>query len=198
MKSNLSLQGLVARRLCGYLFVAGLGTLAGCATSGGAMSGAEIQSKPGILVIHQASTDAWNRHDVAAVINTFGETGTYQSPQTNKPISGSSFRGLLQNIFTAIPDWHVEVVSTSVISETTLVEQWVATGTWTKPFPSGPLAGMAPTGKSFKIDGAEFVEIQNGKIQSAVLYFDQLSLRQQMGVTASVANNTSAQGKAAP
>ncbi len=191
MKSDLSLYLLGARRLCCIFFIASLGTLAGCATSGGAMPVAETQSNPGIVMIHQASTDAWNRHDAVAVANTFSETGTYQSPQTNKPISGVYFKELLQNIFTAIPDWHVEVVSVSVLSETTLVEQWVATGTWTKPFARGPLAGIAPTGKSFKIAGAEFVEIQGGKIQSEVLYFDQLSLRQQMGITAPVANNTS-------
>jgi predicted ester cyclase len=68
------------------------------------------------------------------------------------------------------------------VDEDTLAEQWVITGTWKKPFPAGPLAGVPPTGKAFSVPGASFLEWSDGKIQSSVHYYDQMALLTQIGV----------------
>lgn len=85
-------------------------------------------------------------------------------------------------LFTAIPDFKVKVVSADPVDEDTLAEQWVITGTWTKPFPGGPLAGKKPTGKSFTVPGAEFQEWSDGTIESVNAYYDQMALLSQIGV----------------
>jgi hypothetical protein len=59
----------------------------------------------------------------------------------------------LQGLFTAIPNFHVKVVSAGASGDNTLAVQWVITGTWKKPFPSSSLAGKKPTGKSFDVPG---------------------------------------------
>ena len=83
---------------------------------------------------------------------------------------------------TAVPDCRVEVVSVASVNDHVLAEQWVFKGTWTKPFPGGPLAGVQPSGKSFVLPGSSFIEIRDGKIVSDTVYFDNLSFLTQIGV----------------
>jgi len=123
----------------------------------------------------------WNSHDVPALVAFYGENGTYSNPGTGK-LSGEALAQWVGGLFTAIPDFKVTVVSADPVDEDTLAEQWVITGTWTKPFPGGPLAGKKPSGKSFTVPGADFQEWKDGRIVSTSAYYDQMALLTQIGV----------------
>lgn len=124
---------------------------------------------------------AWNSHDMQALGAYYAKDATYTDPGTGK-LSGPAIADAVQGLFTAIPDFKVQAVSADPISEDTLAEQWVITGTWTKPFPAGPLAGAKPTGKSFTVPGASFLKWRDGKIQSSIHYYDQMAFLTQIGV----------------
>jgi len=159
-----------------FALFAALLALSGCTSQGGATSG-------GVGVIgqsHQAYKEAWNRHDVGAVVAQYGSGGTLDNPSAGK-VAGEALGQWVGALFTAIPDFHVDTVSTNVAGDT-LTEEWVIKGTWTQPFPGGPLAGAKPTGKSFVVPGAGFYRYSGGKIVDGRHYFDQMSFLTQLGV----------------
>jgi len=165
------------------LLAVGLLALAGCATPG-ASSSATADPGSAMMNAYGGYKAAWNRHDVAAIVGYYGENGAYHNPSVGRPLSGAAFAGWLKGLFAAIPDFRVEIVSADPAGDQRLAEQWVITGTWTKPFPAGPLAGAQPTGKSFTVPGAGFLEWKDGKIVSSTQYFDQMAFLTQIGVIA--------------
>lgn len=161
-----------------FAFIAAsLLALTGCTTSGGTTTAATPMIKT-----YQDYKAAWNRHDVPAIVSYFQQNGALNNPVAGGPVSGQAFAGWLQATFAAIPDFKVETVSVNPVGDRMLADQWVIKGTWTQPFPAGPLAGAKPTGKSFAVPGAGFYEWKDGKFVSGTHYMDQMSLLTQMGV----------------
>lgn len=157
--------------------LAGALMIVGCAAPGGPLRAADDS----MMDSFQEYKNAWNSHDVNALVAFYAEDGTYTNPGTGK-ISGEAFAQWVGGLFTAIPDFKVQVVSADPIDEDSLAEQWVITGTWKKPFPGGPLVGKKPTGKSFRVPGAEFQEWDEGKLESVNAYYDQMTFLTQLGV----------------
>jgi len=125
---------------------------------------------------------AWNSHDAKAIGAAFRADGSYTSPAAGGTIPAAAVSGFTQGLFTAIPDFHVQVVSVDPTDDSHVAEQWLVTGTWTQPFPDGPLAGAPPTKKAIQLPGASFIEFKDGKIVSDTLYFDQMAFLTQLGV----------------
>ena len=161
--------------LCAVCAVTG-----GCATFSGTAGVADNQS---MLSALDGYKQAWNRHDVNALMAYFGATGSLSSPGAGPdPLAGPALESWLRALFVGIPDFHVEVANLDIVSENKVVDEWVMTGTWTQPFPSGPLQGAKPTGKTFKVRGAGFYDWQNGHIVKGVHYLDNISFLAQIGV----------------
>lgn len=164
------------------LLAAGVFLVNGCSTSGSS-SPVAADSERAMMEAFRGYKAAWNRHDVAALTAYFEPNGTYIDPGAGR-LSGAALTSWLQSLFAGIPDFKVESLSANPAGNRAIASQWVITGTWTQPFPSGPLAGVKPTGKSFVVPGASFFEWKDGKIASEVAYFDQLALLTQIGVIA--------------
>ncbi len=125
--------------------------------------------------------DAWNNHDAKALASQFEEGGTFFSPAAGQTLSGPAIAGFVQGLFVAMPDLQVEVQTLDPFGTGMLVERWIVKGTWTQPFPAGPLAGKPATGKSFVLPGVSIFEIRNGKIVNDTQYWDQLAFLSQIG-----------------
>lgn len=148
--------------------------LAACASQG------KPQSATQQLFDHYK--EAWNRHDPADIAAAFGQGGTFTTPEFGaQPLAGEGIAGYTQGLFIAIPDFQVKVTRVKQTGDGTLAEEWVASGTWTQPFPAGPLAGKPASGKSFVLPGSGFIEIKDGKIAHATHYYDQLGFLTQIG-----------------
>jgi|ERR1022692_1714863 steroid delta-isomerase-like uncharacterized protein len=157
--------------------------MAGC-TGGAAVKSADNDNAAAFMPTYGLFKAAWNNHDAAGIASYFAPDGTYSTPTTGGPISGPAIAGFTGALFTAIPDFHVQVLSAHPIDSTTIAERWVVTGTWTQPFPGGPLMGTPPTGKSFTLPGAGYLVVANGKIRSDTSYFDQMAFLGQLGLLA--------------
>jgi len=155
--------------------------MTGC-TSGAAVKNADSDSAAALMQMFGSLKTAWNNHDAAGVASHFAPDGTYSSPASGGPISGPAIAGFTGGLFAAIPDFHIQVLSAYPVDNTTIAERWVVTGTWTQPFPGGPLMGTPPTGKSFILPGASYLVVANGKISSDTGYFDQMSFLGQLGL----------------
>lgn len=150
--------------------------LAGCAGTPGAVA-ADPAMKG--YVDYKA---AWNRHDGQALAASFVPGGTYSSPATGGPITGPAIAGYTGSLFAAMPDFHVEVIKTDNLGQGRVVDQWVVKGTWTQPFPGGPLAGAKPSGQSFVLPGVSVMQFEGDKLRSYTQYWDQLAFLTQLGV----------------
>ncbi len=76
----------------------------------------------------------------------------------------------------AVPDWHMEVRAI-VAERDDVLMHWHLTGTHT-----GPLLGIAATGKPFSIDGIDHFVLGEGKIVSNFVVFDQMQYARQVGL----------------
>lgn len=125
---------------------------------------------------------AWNERDIKGIVESMDSNAKFTGPGAGENLNKEQFTNYLKTLFGAVPDFHVVSIPTAkMIDENTLAEEWVVAGTWTQPFAAGPLAGMPPTGKSFTLPGAGFIDFKGDKMTSVVHYFDNLSLLTQIG-----------------
>jgi len=111
----------------------------------------------------------------------------------HNPEPGHSGKGTadLKQVFAgwnaAFPDMHVAV--DNMVAEGDMVATaFTVTGTW-----KGEMMGMKPTGKSFKVNGTDFVKIKDGKATDRWGAFDTYGMLMQIGVIpAPGANNAPA------
>lgn len=165
----------VALMLCAAIL-----TIPGCATQG-STSTANAPDESAMMKTFSQYKNAWSRRDPAGVISAMHPAGTFTSPAAGEKLSPQAFAGYMQVLFGAVPDFQAEVKQVGRLDDNTLAEEWIVKGTWTQPFAAGPLAGLAPTGKSFVLPGSTMIGFKDGKMVSQVQYFDNMSLVTQIG-----------------
>lgn len=126
--------------------------------------------------------DAWNSHDIETLMAMFHQQGILINPAFPGPLSGNAMRGFLEAQMSAFPDIKAEAIGDTLVGSSTVGGRHLITGTWTKPMTAGPLAGMAPSGKAFTLQVADFIDIKDGKIASWTQYYDRMSLLTQLGI----------------
>jgi len=128
--------------------------------------------------ITTAWIDCWNRHDAPGILACLGEGGTYADPAT-APISGEALSGYAAAYFQAFPDLVFDTLSIIDGGAGVVALHWRARGTFT-----GPLGETAPTGNAVSLSGVDIIEIEGDHIRSVTGYWDQVTLREQMGLGA--------------
>jgi steroid delta-isomerase-like uncharacterized protein len=78
--------------------------------------------------------------------------------------------------FAAVEGFHLDVIAVASQDEDVFV-QWHMTGTHT-----GPLLGIAATGKSIAIDGMDHFVMRDGKVVSNFVIVDQIQYARQIGM----------------
>ena len=111
--------------------------------------------------------DAWNAHDVQAVLETFTDDGTYSDPIGGQNLSGQAYAYYIESLLTAFPDLKLELIANAVASNGMLAAPWLLQGTH-----QGPVGEIKPTGHSITLPGCDFISVRNGKIQEVRGYFD--------------------------
>ena len=95
------------------------------------------------------ATDAWNRHDAAAVAAFAAEDATARDVGAPEPIRGrAAIQANVEAYMTAFPDLHIEVLSATCDGER-VVQEWVATGTQ-----EGRLMTLEPTHRQARTEAA--------------------------------------------
>jgi steroid delta-isomerase-like uncharacterized protein len=122
--------------------------------------------------------DAWNRHDVDAIVDGVTEDFIYdERPATmDTPLRGkAAFRAYLERTFEAFPDLTIEV--TSCDSGAALaVSESIMRGTHL-----GKLNGLPPTRKRITTRVACVFEVKAGKLAHERLYWDRANTSRQLG-----------------
>lgn len=119
--------------------------------------------------------DALNARDLAAVRQLWTDNTVERFPdQTCR--GAEQIAAYFDATFVAIPDWQFDVVGIAEQGDDVFV-RWHSTGTHT-----GPLSGIAPTGKPIEIDGIDHFVVRDGKVESNFVVVDQMQSARQIGM----------------
>jgi steroid delta-isomerase-like uncharacterized protein len=127
--------------------------------------------------------DAWNRHDVDAILDSVTDDFIYdERPATmDRPLQGrSAFRAYLERTFAAFPDLHIDVTSCDAGSALAVSES-IMRGTHL-----GKLGALPATRRRIATRVACVFEVRNGKLAHERLYWDRANTLRQLGRFAAV------------
>ena len=117
---------------------------------------------------------AENEHDFDAVIGTFRHP-RYELVATGQVHDGDvAVRGYFRETRTAFPDQRNEPISLCHADDAVIVELWLL-GTH-----RGPLAGLAPTGRGFRVQMTAFFLFEGDGLVCERVYFDAASILRQI------------------
>ena len=130
------------------------------------------------LEVNNATYAAWNAHDADAVAAVFAEDAVVREAGTDAETRGrAAVRERALMLFAAFPDFRLERIAL-VIDGEHHADRWVMTGTH-----RGELFGIAPTGRSVRIEGATFTRLgSEGLVVEDLHFSNTASLLAQLGV----------------
>ena len=128
------------------------------------------------LVVNDATYAAWNAHDPDAVAAVFAENAMVR--EVGNPLEAhgrTAIRARAAALLAAFPDFRLERQAL-VIDGTAHADRWVMTGTH-----RGELFGIAPTGRTVRVEGATFTRLgADGLVVEDVHFTDLAGLMRQL------------------
>lgn len=115
----------------------------------------------------QAYFDAWNSHDVHAILDSLTPDGTYSDPVGGANLSGETYADYANTLFTAFPDLKLELINNTRASNNMVAAPWLLIGTH-----KGLVGDYSATNKLITLPGCDFIIVENGKVKKVMGYFD--------------------------
>jgi steroid delta-isomerase-like uncharacterized protein len=126
--------------------------------------------------VTQRYHDTWNGRDADALVAVFTKDGTYCSPDTDPGISGQALADFVKGVWTAFPDFAIELLNAGEIKPGLVAHHWRVRGTNTGPGGDG----SEPTGRTLSFKGASIIQVEGDKIRSDHAYFDRKTIEEQL------------------
>ncbi|MBM3944959.1 MAG: ester cyclase [SAR202 cluster bacterium] len=127
-------------------------------------------------IVRRVFEELINRHKLDVAYEVFAPEYLFEDPLLKQPIRGpKGFRDLIAMYLDAVPD--VKITVDAQFADGDMVStRWTARGTHT-----GPMLGIAPTGKKYVLPGVLVSQCKNGKIVRDWEYRDDLGMLRQVG-----------------
>jgi steroid delta-isomerase-like uncharacterized protein len=126
--------------------------------------------------------DAWNRHDIEAILAMHTEDSVFENHTSGgKGVGKDAIRQILKGVFAAFPDLRF-VARRTYVRDGLVTQEWTATGTLATPFTRGGTT-VHPTGKSICWDGVDVIPFVDGLVARKDVYSDGVTLLRQLGLT---------------
>jgi hydroxyacylglutathione hydrolase len=122
--------------------------------------------------------EAIGAHDVEAAAAMWAPDGREDVRGQGLFIGPEGIRKFLGELIGAIPDLHVEIVSTTTEDDRCALH-WRFDGTFAGP---SSFNGIAPTGDPMKLEGVDVLAIRDGLIHSNDAFSDTMSVPRQIGM----------------
>lgn len=126
--------------------------------------------------------DAYNRHDVEALIAHHTDDVVWTEPTLPTPAHGKAeVAAALRDTFTAFPDLQVPRDGFRLypdVEDQSAVVTWTLVGTMTGPLQNG----VPATGRTVRMSGANLARFRDGLISEYSFYYDSLAMMQQLGL----------------
>ena len=122
--------------------------------------------------------EAIGAHDVNGAAAMWAPDGREDVRGQGLFIGPAGLREFIGNLVEAIPDLHVEIVSTTA-EEDRCALHWRFSGTFAGP---RSFNGIAPTGHHMELEGVDVLTVNDGLIQSNDAFTDTMSVPRQIGM----------------
>lgn len=126
--------------------------------------------------------DAYNRHDVEALIAHHTDDVVWTEPTLPTPAHGKAeVAAALRDTFTAFPDLQVPRDGFRLypdVEDQSAVVTWTLVGTMTGALQNG----VPATGRTVRMSGANLARFRDGLISEYSFYYDSLAMMQQLGL----------------
>jgi steroid delta-isomerase-like uncharacterized protein len=140
------------------------------------MDGAELQQ------FIDRYNDAWNAHDVEAIVAMHTEDSVFENHTTGDVNVGRDAIGkAIAGIFRVFPDLTFES-RRQYIREDLIVQEWTARGTHQGKMTRSGIE-VEPTGRRVEYRGMDVIPIRDGLVARKDVYSDGVTLLRQLGLT---------------
>ena len=120
----------------------------------------------------------WNSGSAEAAKQLYSESAERYDPNDPQACRGSQeIARYVAEVRNGFPDFKLQIDET-IAQGDRFVIHWTCTGTH-----RGEYQGIPPTGRTVRISGASLERIENGSITEDRVYFDRLTLLEQLGVS---------------
>jgi glyoxylase-like metal-dependent hydrolase (beta-lactamase superfamily II)/predicted ester cyclase len=116
--------------------------------------------------------------DLDTAISLWADGGRERVRGQVDVLAPEGVRGFIAELFAAIPDLDMQVLSTTTEDERCGVN-WRLAGTFAGP---GHLSGVAPTGHRVELEGFDLLSVRDGLIQSNDAFSDSMTFARQIGM----------------
>ena len=120
--------------------------------------------------------EAWNDRDADALVAAFTKDGNFCGPDTYPGVSGEALAAHVKGLWTAFPDFHIELLNAGEIEPGVVAHRWQVQGTNT----GQGADGSEPTGRTLTLTGASIIRVEGDKIVSDQCYFDRVARAEQL------------------
>jgi steroid delta-isomerase-like uncharacterized protein len=140
------------------------------------MDGAELQE------LIDRYNDAWNAHDVDAIVAMHTEDSVFENHVTGDVNVGREhIAAAIRGIFAVFPDLTFEG-RRQYVREDLVVQEWTARGTHEGTMTRAGIE-VPPTGRRVEYKGMDVIPIREGLVARKDVYSDSITLLRQLGLT---------------
>ena len=135
------------------------------------------------LAIIREQHEALNRHDITAAAEIFAEDCTNHG----RPAGRRRIEAVLRDIHTTFPDENMDIIDALAGGDDVVIRAIVSgthLGVSRLPVMGALLMGVAPTGRSYKIQHIHWYRMKGAHIQDHRANRDDLGMLQQLGIVA--------------
>ena len=129
----------------------------------------------------QRFVDAWNAHDVGAVVSLCSNELTLDDPALPETLHGhEGMRRFAEATFRAFPDFRIEGIDEPYLAPDgpRAMVRWRMTGTMNGPW---EFMGLPASGRPMDIRGVDIWEFEGERLHRYELVYDGLEMAQQLG-----------------
>lgn len=124
--------------------------------------------------------DAWNRHDVAAILALHAPGMVFENVTAGETAEGDDVGPHIARIFEGWPDIAFSGRRAHV-RHGLVVQEWTARATHVRELRRGDQVA-APTGRAIEWNGLDVMPFENGLLKRKIVYSDSLSILRQLGL----------------
>jgi heme-degrading monooxygenase HmoA len=120
--------------------------------------------------------DAWNRHDPAAIVASFGASGRYSDPLTRVELGGDDLTDHVRSVLAVIRDLRFTVDRT-ILDGGAAAVAWTVAGTW-----DGKLGALTASETDVRFEGTDVLELEGEGLRLVRRSFDEYAVADALGL----------------
>jgi steroid delta-isomerase-like uncharacterized protein len=124
--------------------------------------------------------DAWNRHDVEAILAMHTDSSVFENHTSGGiGVGKDAIRRILEGVFASFPDLRFDARRTYV-RDGLVTQEWTASGTLAIPYTRGSVT-VQPTGRKVSWKGVDVIPFEGALVARKDVYVDSMSFLRALG-----------------